>query len=382
MLKIDYLNNNYSVDEIINAYTEGSIDNFKGDEDFVIFLISFAIGNFVAGPDAEDFKEYAKYDGVLNVMLLDEYGYLGSKLYKLYEICDKNKITFINFCHLLGRYGVTSTFDKVLVDCNLKLTKPVPFIDEEIVLSTGTKPQLNPEEWLVGRDLRFEERREYEYELNRSLRHRINESIKENHDDIELFPELPSYIEKERREQEQRIAKRVSDEHLININNLFFGSFIFGTGGGVLNLGLKAISWFENTNTDMFGYHIFRSVPDGDYTLLDDNDMVHLPEKVLKSDGVEVGPNTPVRKVNIANVPTILDAAIKKLEEEHPIEFEQELAMLKHVFEDLENRENISVKNLEALGIIRIAYEIAYGEIFKKHNGEELDENPDSVSRG
>lgn len=216
----------------------------------------------------------------------------------------------------------------------------------------------------------------------RSLQRRINESIRKNGDDIELFPELISYAAKKKIEEEKELAKRVSDDYLININNLFYGSYFYSSCGGVLNLGLKTVSWFENTNTDMFGFHIFRSVPAGDYTLLDDNGNVHLPEKVLKSDDIEVGPNTPVRNVNIANVPTILNAAIQKLEED-PVANENNIATLKHFFENLENSGNILVAELPQLEkVIRASYEIAYGEIFKKHNGEELDENPGSVSRG
>ena len=34
MLKLDFLNKEYSIAEIIDVYTDGSIENFKGDEDF------------------------------------------------------------------------------------------------------------------------------------------------------------------------------------------------------------------------------------------------------------------------------------------------------------------------------------------------------------
>lgn len=140
MLKIDFMNKSYSVEEIIDAYTAGDINNFKGDEDFLNFIISYAVGKYLEGPDAEDFMEYAEYDGTTNMMLLDEYGYLGEKLYQLYEICGKDKNRFIILCGFIGKYSIGGVLDKSLIDINLMLTHPVDFIDDSIVLSSGTKP--------------------------------------------------------------------------------------------------------------------------------------------------------------------------------------------------------------------------------------------------
>ena len=80
MLTLDFYNESYSLEEIINGYTGGSLDNFKGDEDFLDFLISYSLGDNLEGPDADNFKEYAKYDGLLNMMSLMSMDIMG-KLY-------------------------------------------------------------------------------------------------------------------------------------------------------------------------------------------------------------------------------------------------------------------------------------------------------------
>lgn len=372
MLKLDFMNKEYSVAEIIDVYTDGSIENFKGDEDFLTFLISYAIGNYIVGPDAEDFKEYAEYDGILNMMLLDEYGYFGTKLYKLYEICGKSKIKFMQLCGLIGKYGVFTILDKAIIDRNLQLTEPVPFMDDDMVLSSGIKPILDPKDHFMQFSMRYEDREEFEYEVNRSLKQGINESIKRNHDGLELFPEMTSYVEKREQEEKARLAKMVPDDYILNINNLFYGTEIYDASGGIINLGMKIVSWFENMNMSLVDFHIFRSIPAGDYCLLDDNANIHIPEAVLCGDGVEVGPNTPIRSVNIANISTILRTAIEILEEDQ-VTNEASILDLKGLLEILETKQFISVQEAKGFEhVIRVAYEIAYGEIFKPR-GENLE---------
>ena len=34
MLRLDFLRNSYYLSDIVDAFTDGSLDNFKGDEDF------------------------------------------------------------------------------------------------------------------------------------------------------------------------------------------------------------------------------------------------------------------------------------------------------------------------------------------------------------
>lgn len=364
MPKIDYTEREYGLDEIIEAYTDGSLDNFKGDQDFLDFLISYAIGDFIEGPDADKYKTYAEYDGYLNVMSLDEFGYLGQKLYRLYEICEKDKLKFIEFCTYIGKISLSRMIDKKLVDKNLELKEPVPFIDKSIILSNGRKPIVDIKEKIPFKELTFDEKCEYEHEINRSLSSRINESIKRNNDNVEPVPEMPSYISIKQKEEEEENKKRVPEDYRVNINNLYYGSETYSASGGELGLNMKLVSWFEYTNMDFLEYHFFRSIPSGDYCLVDNNGQIHIPKNIINHNNITIGPNTPIRSVNIANIPTILISAIRKLEEE-PIVNEASILNLKSLLELLETKNTISVAETKQYGsIIRTAYEIAYGEIF------------------
>ena len=120
MLKLDFLNKDYSLEEVIDAYTDGDIVNFKGDEDFLNFLISYSLGGHLDGPDADKYEEYKDYDGLLNIMRLDEYGYFGKKLYQIYEICNKDKFEFMKTCKLIGSYSIKHTLEKETIDTNKK----------------------------------------------------------------------------------------------------------------------------------------------------------------------------------------------------------------------------------------------------------------------
>lgn len=371
MPKIDYNASELGLDEIIEAYTDGSLDNFKGDQHFLDFLISYAWGSSLEGPDAYKYKEYAEYDGCLNVMSLDEFGYLGKKVYRLYEICEKDKLRFIELCTYIGKTAFMRLIDKTLIDKNLELKKPVPFIDKSIILSTGKKPQAKLESMVPFEDLTEEEQKEYKHELNRSLSRRINESIKRNNDNVEPVPEMPSYISVKQKELEEENKKRVKDNYIVNINNLYYGSEILDASGGVLGINIKFVSWFEYTNMDFLSFHFFRSIPSGDYCLVDNNGNIHIPETIINHNNIEIGPNTPIRGVNIANVPTILSSAIKKLEEE-PIANETSILNLKSLLEQLELKETLSVAETKQYDtIIRTAYEIAYGEIFPTRPDED-----------
>lgn len=364
MPKIDYTEREYELDEIIEAYTDGSLDNFKGDQDFLDFLISYAIGDYIEGPDADKYKTYAEYDGCLNVMSLDEFGYLGQKLYRLYEICEKDKLKFIEFCTYIGKISLNRMRDKKLVDKNLELKEPVPFIDKRIILSNGRKPVVDIKEIIPFMELTFDEECEYKHEINRSLSSRINESIKRNNDNVEPVPEMPSYISMKQKEEEEENKKRVPENYRVNINNLYYGSETYSASGGELGLNMKLVSWFEYTNMDFLEYHFFRSIPSGDYCLVDNNGNIHIPENMINHNNITISPNTPIRSVNIANIPTILISAIRKLEED-PIVNEVSILNLKSLLELLETKNTISVADTKQYdSIIRTAYEIAYGEIF------------------
>lgn len=138
------------------------------------------MGKHLVGSDASKYKEYKDYDGLLNIMRLDEYGYFGKKMYRIYEICNKDKLEFMKTCTLIGQYSIKHSIEKETIDTNLKLKKPVLFADDSIVLSTGLKPKYNPKnEFDYADNISSNERDELNYEMERSLRHRINESIKE-----------------------------------------------------------------------------------------------------------------------------------------------------------------------------------------------------------
>lgn len=379
MLKLDFEHKSYSFSEIADALSAGSIDNFKGDEDFLEFLISYGVGNLLEGPASEDFKEYAKYDGMLNIMRLDEYGYFGSPLYRIYEICGKDKLKFIRTCDLIGFYSIKHSIEKETIDRNLSLKEPVDFVDENIVLNNGIKPIYNLDEHILFRSgLKLSDEREYDYEIERSLRRRINESIKKNGDDVPLLEEIVSYVEKGRLEEEAKEQKKVPDDYEININNLFFGSEEMDISGCGLGITMRSVSWFENTNMNMLNLHVFRSVPMGDYCLLDNAGKVHIPEEVIKKENINVGPEQTIRKVNIVNVPKIINNAVSVLEEDYG-ENEEAIATCKSFLEMLEYKETLSVSEIkEHEPFIRRVYEIAYGDMFDNDddkNYAEVDEN-------
>ena len=375
MLRLDFLRNSYYLSDIVDAFTDGSLDNFKGDEEFLNFLISYTVGDNIEGPDADKFKEYAKYDGVYNIMRLDEYGYFGSTMYRIYEICGKDKIKFMKACDLIGFYSIKHSIEKQTIDTNLKLKEPVEFFDEDIVLSSGVKPVYNLDEHFLQRTgLRLSDEREYDYEMERSLRRRINESNKKNGDDVPLPEEMVSYAESKRLEKEAEEKKRVPDDYEININNLFFGSEELDISGCGLGMTMRSVSWFENTNMNMFNLHIFRSVPIGDYCLLDNDGKVHIPEEVIKDENINVGPEQVIRKVNIVNVPTIINNAVSVLEEDYS-ENEDVITTCKSFLEMLEYKEKMSVSEIkEYEPFIRSVYEIAYGDMFGSDDDKNLAE--------
>ena len=273
MLKLNFLKHNYNLKYIMDAFMDNDISNFKGDEDFLKFLVSYTVGNHISGPDENDFKEYADYDGILNIMLLDDYGYFGKKIYQIYELCGKDKLEFIRTCNFLGRYSSFHAVDKEIIDANLALKEPVSFIDYDVTLTIDSFPDSNElldNLWIVGKS-------ELEYELIRSLKHRINESILKNGDDIPLFEEEISYAEKERLKQEERERKKVPENYEIDIDNLYFGTSIVDFSGGFVGINMKFVSWFENTNIVMLNNSIFRSIPDGEYCLVDKDGNIVIP---------------------------------------------------------------------------------------------------------
>ena len=364
MLRLDFLNKEYNLDEIINAFTDNNLNNFNGDKDFLNFLMSFSLGNYLEGEEEDNYKEFAMYNGLLKIMRLDEYGYFGKKLYKIYQICNKDKNTFMETCSLIGEYSLYHILEKESIDINLKLKKPVSFIDHSIVLCDGTKPVFNPLDRYNPYNLNRNQKDELNYELERSFRKRINESIKNNGDNIELLEEMPSFEEKERLKKEEEERKRVNDDYFISIQNLYFGYEEYDVSGGILNMCMKMISWFEYINMKIGQYYVFRSIPKGDFFLIDSDGKVFIPDENINVQNQTIGPNTPIREVKIANIPEILNYNLLKnnYDDENS---EIKTLEINGLIEYFENKGKIKVGDLELYqSKIRELYENITGNIF------------------
>ena len=376
MLKLDFLNKDFSLEEVIDAFTDGDINNFKGDTDFLNFLISYSLGKYLVGDDADKYMDYSEYDGLFKIMRLDEYGYFGKKLYQIYEICGKDKTEFMKTCELIGTYAVKHSIEKETIDANLSLKKPVKFADDSIVLSSGLKPIYNPNnKYKYADDLSFDDEQELNHEMERSLRHRINMSIKENNDQVELLEEMPSYVEQERISKEEMEAKRVKDDYKIDINNLYYGTEQYSSEDGAMGFSMTLVSWFEYMNMDIMNYHVFRSVPTGDYCLIDNDGKIHIPEDIMSKDNVSVSNNSPIRGVKIMNIKKIVEDNINNSDDE------MELIELNGVLEHLEDKERIQVSELDQYEpTIRNLFEQSQGSIFSDKNKDheaDLDESDD-----
>ena len=376
MLKLDFLNKDYSLEEVIDAFTDGDINNFKGDTDFLNFLISYSLGKYLVGDDADKYMDYSEYDGLFKIMRLDEYGYFGKKLYQIYEICGKDKTEFMKTCELIGTYAVKHSIEKETIDTNLSLKKPVKFADDSIVLSSGLKPTYNPNnKYKYSDDLSFDDEQELNHEMERSLRHRINMSIKENNDQVELLEEMPSYVEQERISKEKIEAKKVKDDYQIDINNLYYGTEQYSSEDGAMGFSMTLVSWFEYMNMDIMNYHVFRSVPTGDYCLIDNDGKIHIPEDIMSKDNVSVSNNSPIRGVKIMNIKKIVEDNIKNTDDE------MELLELNGLLEHLEDKERIQVSELDQYEpTIRNLFEQSQGSIFNDKNKDyeaDLDESDD-----
>ena len=173
MPKFDFFNNDYPFNEIIDGIIDGDMKNINNDQDFLDFIIYYAFGKEINGELNKKYEKYIECDGVLNFVLIDHYDLLGKKLYKLYEMCDKDKIKFIRLCHHIGKYaGFRNTFSKEEILTNLALKEPVDFIDENLLLPNGEKPEfLFQYTRYFPYDIDMDLYDEYNYELERTLIH-------------------------------------------------------------------------------------------------------------------------------------------------------------------------------------------------------------------
>ena len=367
MKKFNFLEQDYTIDEFIDGITDGDIANFKNDEDFLEFLIYYTYGEFLKGDDLnqEYLEKYSCKRGILIIDMLDGYEIRGKKLYHMYEICNKDKIKFMRVLHHFGSiYNERFTKEEILT--NLSLTEPVDFIDENLMFSDGKDPKecYSVKSILGYEDVEHEVEDEYWHDLRKSLIDRINKSIKKNNDNIPLLSPIKSYKEEQEEEQRKIAEKEVKSDYEISVDNLFFGKETYDVSGGVLNFNMQIVSWFENTGVRFGNYYFFRSVPMGDYCLVDSRGNIFIPNKKIEQEGISILPNNPIRNVDIASVKRILKDYLQKLIDDS-IENEEKILQTKGMLEYFENTDTIKVSDLDKFDLlIRDAYENSYGKIF------------------
>lgn len=142
---------------------------------------------------------------------------------------------------------------------------------------------------------------------------------------------------------------------------------------------MTIVSWFEYMNMEIMNYHVFRSIPLGDFCLIDNEGKIHIPNEVLTKDNVKVTPNTPIRGVRIASVENIIKEAIKN--EENNYDNEETLLSLNGLLKHFEDKETIKVSELSTYQpSIRNLYEQSFGNIFNSDNNdksyEPMDDSP------
>ena len=373
MKKFNFLEKDYTIDEFIEGITDGDIANFKNDEDFLEFLIYYIYGEFLKGEglNQEYLEKYSCINGILIIDMLDGYDIRGKKLYQMYEVCNKDKIKFMRVLHHFGSiYKEKFTKDEVLT--NLSLTEPVDFIDENLMFLDGKNPKeyFSSDVILGYDDIDVEVIEEYWHDLRKSLIDRINESIKKNKDNVPLLTPIKSYKEEKEEKQREIDEKKVKTDYEIPVDNLFFGKEIYDVSGGVLNFNMQIISWFENTGVRFGNYYFFRSVPMGDYCLVDSQGNIFMPNKKVEQNGISILPNNPIRNVEIVSIKKILSDYLTYLNND-PIQNEEAILNIKGMLEYLENIDFIKVEDLDKFySLVRDSYESVYGTFFKKDDDE------------
>lgn len=127
---------------------------------------------------------------------------------------------------------------------------------------------------------------------------------------------------------------------------------------------MKMISWFEYINMKIGQYYVFRSIPKGDFFLIDSDGKVFIPDEIINVQNQTIGPNTPIREVKIANIPEILNYNLLKnnYDDENS---EIKALEINGLIEYFENKGKIKVGDLELYqSKIRELYENITGNIF------------------
>ena len=176
---------------------------------------------------------------------------------------------------------------------------------------------------------------------------------------------------RKRKEKEEWESKRVKDDYEIDVDNLYYGKEVVDASGGVLGLNMQMVSWFENTNTKLLNYYIFRSVPEGEYCLVDNNGEIHIPKEILSTGKINIGPESSIRKVEIVNIPHLFESVIDILEKEQ-VDNETTILQYKGFYENLVNNKKIRVSDLNQYeSIIRNMYEFLNGDMFSREDNNE-----------
>ena len=202
----------------------------------------------------------------------------------------------------------------------------------------------------------------YSQNLRYSLIKRINAKIKESDSKLDLLPEIKTYEQEQKELDDEINTKKVPNDYAIDVNNLFFGKYTSNLGGGIINLNFNLVSWFENMNMRISNYFVFRSVPSGDYCMINEEWKIYIPDKPIENNSISILPTSPIKFVDIASVKHILEESLKKLD---PIEDEETLLGVKGLLELIDNNVTITVSELENYEpIISQCYEMLFGKMF------------------
>ena len=384
MSRFNFYGESYDKDFIEQTIIDGDINNFKGDYEFLEFIMQWVFfRDFYETKSDCKYKKYSNDNAILNFIRLDEYDLLDKKLYKIYEICGKDKKEFIRVCYHIGNGLEKLSFSIDEINTNLLLKEPVSFIDRNVKIPDVDKIDFNFGDKFNPYNLNIDQLDEYNYELKRSLRHRINLSIKENGDDVKPLEEMMPYTEEVKNEKIDSEKMKVKDDYILDINNVYYGKQNVGVSSESFGLGLSIVSFFEDTKTALFKFRIFKSIPAVDYCLLDESGKLYIPDQILSKDNIKIGPNSPIRSVEIINVLRLFKLVIEKLQE-NPIDNELEILNYQGMKEVLTKDRKLSFGDLKKYEpIIKNAYEFLFGPIFsdEKDIYNDISDNYDSPKK-
>lgn len=241
-------------------------------------------------------------DGVsiLDLMTLDELDIVGDTLVKLWKLCEKDKEYFKKTISYVTGGMLRKVFTEDEIRKNLELEKPIPFIpksDEAPFLF-----KLSP----------YKDKELYDkliFTLRKTLVMEYNKAIKALNDDNFKELPLPELAKKEE-------APSIPAETLLNINDLYFGHVIIDLTGGVLGINMTTYGLFEKqkniVKVDERVCYVVRSIPDGDYSIIDEFGNLVEHNQEVEVNGVSILPTKSVQSLAIAKVTKYLREAEEK----------------------------------------------------------------------